>query len=104
MRFSNIIPVALAATPLAVSAAGTLGFAIGDKMPNGVCKSTADYEADFDALESTSTVVRTYSANECNTAQQILPAAAGKGFKVVLGVWYENLWSGRRYVPPIVSS
>ncbi|MCJ1254302.1 glycoside hydrolase 3 protein [Lignoscripta atroalba] len=90
MRFSNIIPVALAATPLAVSAAGTLGFAIGDKMPNGVCKSTADYEADFDALESTSTVVRTYSANECNTAQQILPAAAGKGFKVVLGVWPDS--------------
>lgn len=87
MRFASFVPVVLAAAPLAVSAAGTLGYAIGNKNPDGSCKVTADYELDFDALKSSSTLVRTYSANECNTSQQILPAAASKGFKVVLGVW-----------------
>ena len=90
MRFSTILPVALAVGPAAVSAAGTLGFALGDKKPDGSCKFTADYEADFDVLGSSSTLVRTYSSSECNTAQQILPAAVSKGFKVVLGVWYDS--------------
>ena len=50
---------------------------------------TADYEADFDAIvaASGSKLVRGYAASECNTAQQILPAAKSKGFQVVLGVW-----------------
>jgi len=33
MRVSTILSAALAATPLAVSAAGTLGFALGARMP-----------------------------------------------------------------------
>ena len=88
MRFSTIAAAALAATPAVVSAAGTLGYAIGNKKADGSCKSTSDYAADFDALKSTSTIVRTYSASECNTAQNILPAATSKGFKVILGVWW----------------
>ncbi|KAI9839831.1 MAG: hypothetical protein M1819_000021 [Sarea resinae] len=87
MRFSTIIPVALAAAPAVVSAAGTLGFALGDKNADGSCKQTSDYEADFDTIKSQSTIVRGYSASECNSAAQILPAAQNKGFKVVLGVW-----------------
>ena len=87
MRFSTVAAAALAATPAVVSAAGTLGYAIGNKKADGSCKFTADYAADFDTLKSTGTVVRTYSASECNTAEQILPAAASKGFKVMLGVW-----------------
>ena len=87
MRLTSLLPVILATAPFAVQAAGTLGFAIGDKKADGTCKFTSDYEADFDALKSSSTIVRTYSSSECNTAQQILPAAASKGFKVVLGVW-----------------
>ena len=88
MRFSTITSAVLAATPAVVSAAGILGYAVGDKKyTDGSCKKTSDYEADFDALKGTTTLVRTYSASECDTAQQILPAAASKGFKVVLGVW-----------------
>jgi glucan 1,3-beta-glucosidase len=34
MRVSTILPAALAAAPLAVSAAGTLGFALGARMPS----------------------------------------------------------------------
>lgn len=87
MRFSTIAGVALAVTPAVVSAAGTLGYAIGNKKADGTCKSTTDYAADFDTLKSTSAIVRTYSASECNTAQNILPAAADKGIKVILGIW-----------------
>ena len=50
-------------------------------------KYQADYEADFDVLKSQSTIVRGYSASDCNCAQYILPAAKSKGFKVMLGIW-----------------
>ena len=89
MRFSKIAPLVLAAAPAIVSAAGTLGFALGTKNPDGSCKSQADYEADFDAISaaSGSRLVRGYSASDCNCTQGILPAAENKGFKVILGVW-----------------
>lgn len=89
MHYSSIATLALAAAPAAVSAAGTLGFALGAKKVDGSCKFTADYEADMDAIAaaSGSKFVRGYAADECNYAQQILPAARKKGFKVVLGVW-----------------
>lgn len=32
-------------------------------------------------------IVRTYSSTECDTAANILPAAANAGVKVILGVW-----------------
>ena len=89
MRLCSVVSAAFAAVPAAVSAAGTLGFALGNTLSDGSCKMQADYEADFDALKSVSTLVRTYTSSGCNTAQQILPAAVAKGFKVVLGVWYE---------------
>ncbi|MCJ1226033.1 glycoside hydrolase 3 protein, partial [Toensbergia leucococca] len=59
MRFSTLIPLALATAPLAVSATGRLGYALGDQTADGNCKNTTDYEADFAALSSTSTIVRT---------------------------------------------
>ncbi|EMD00726.1 glycoside hydrolase family 17 protein [Baudoinia panamericana UAMH 10762] len=68
---------------------GTLGFALGTKHADGSCKFSSDYEQDFDAIKqsSGSTIVRGYAASDCNCAQQILPAAQKKGFKVILGVW-----------------
>lgn len=84
-----IIGLVLALSPLLASAVGTLGFALGDKKADGSCKFQTDYEADFDAIKanSGSTIVRIYAASDCNTAQQILPAAQSKGFMVILGVW-----------------
>jgi len=89
MRFSTIIPLALAAAPAVVSAAGSLGFALGDKKSDGTCKFQADWAADLKAISTvkSSKIVRTYSASECNTAKEILPAAKAAGFKVILGVW-----------------
>ena len=89
MRFSAAIRVVMAAAPSVVSAAGTLGFALGAQQPDGKCKVQADYEADFDAIsqQSGSKIVRVYAASQCNTAQEILPAAKSKEFQVVLGIW-----------------
>lgn len=109
MRFSHIVSATAVVAPLAVSAAtGNLGFAIGNRKPgttwllllagtvqvlmfciDGSCKSTADYETDFDRIDAS--YVRTYTSSECDTAEQILPAAAKKGIKVILGVWYVDV-------------
>lgn len=87
MRVSGLIPLILAAAPAVVSARGTLGFSLGDKNADGTCKTTQDYESDFDNLKNLATLVRTYSGSECDTPQNIIPAAKNKGFKVVLGIW-----------------
>jgi len=53
MRVSGLVSLALAVAPaLATSSTrGTLGFSLGDKNADGTCKSTSDYEADFDNLK-----------------------------------------------------
>lgn len=89
MRASTLVAAVMAAAPSLVAAGGSLGWALGAKLADGSCKYQADYEADFKALfaASGSKVVRIYAADQCNTAQQILPAAKAQGFKVILGVW-----------------
>ncbi|KAK6391038.1 hypothetical protein LTR65_004795 [Meristemomyces frigidus] len=86
---TTIASIALVVAPALAVTKGTLGFALGTKLADGSCKYTSDYEADFDAIKSNtgSTIVRGYAASDCNCAQQILPAAKSKGFKVILGVW-----------------
>jgi exo-beta-1,3-glucanase (GH17 family) len=89
MRFSSIAPLALAVAPAVVSAAGMAGFSLGTKLGDGSCKTTKDYEQDFDAIHSNSgvKVVRGYAAQDCDFAKNVLPAAKSKGFKVMLGIW-----------------
>lgn len=93
MRLTTTATIALAATPAVVRAAGyqagTLGFALGTKKPDGSCKAQSDYEDDFDTIASStkSKLVRGYAASDCNCAQNILPAAKAKNFQVILGVW-----------------
>lgn len=102
MRVLGLLSLLLSAVPAAVSqktdnpGRGMLGFALGNKNPDGSCKAVDDYKADFDALKSISTLVRIYSASNCDAAKNILPAAKDKGFKVVLGVWYDAT-SGIRF-------
>jgi len=90
MRFSTVAAAALVAAPAVVSAAGTMGFALGTKLPSGECKSQSDYEADFDAISKAAPaakIVRGYAAADCKFAENALPAAKKKSFKVMLGIW-----------------
>lgn len=87
MRPTKILSAALLGCPLAVSAAGTLGFAVGNTNPDNSCKTQQQYETDLDALADVTKVVRTYTSDGCDTAINIIPACKAKGFQVVLGVW-----------------
>ncbi|GAM86107.1 hypothetical protein ANO11243_041170 [Dothideomycetidae sp. 11243] len=91
MRFStsSAIAFSLPMLPGALASIGQKGFALGSVIGSTTqCKTTQDWENDFDAIATAgSSLVRIYAASQCNTAQNILPAAKAKGFKVVLGVW-----------------
>lgn len=89
MRFSAIATTALTVAPAVVSAAGSMGFALGTKEPDGKCKTQDDYKKDYDAISSGTgaKIVRGYAASDCDFAKNALPAAKEKGFKVVLGIW-----------------
>ncbi len=94
MQLRDLLSTVLATAPLAVSAAGTLGFAVGNTNADGSCKVQADFEADFTALQDNTDakIVRTYSSsdifgNPCHTPTQILPAAKKANIKVLLGMW-----------------
>lgn len=85
MRLSAVLSsIALTTAPALALERGILGFALGTKKPDGSCKAQSDYEDDFDAIKSQtgSTLVRGYSASDCDCAENILPAAKSKGFKV----------------------
>lgn len=81
------VTLLVAALPSLAAAAGTLGFALGAKNPDGTCKTAKDYGADFKVIGEHSKLVRTYAADQCDTAKEILPAAKAAGFKVILGIW-----------------
>ncbi|KAK0262880.1 glycoside hydrolase 3 protein [Friedmanniomyces endolithicus] len=89
MRTTAILATLAVAAAPTLAQKGNLGFALGTKKADGSCKYTQDYEDDFSAIQSASgsTLVRGYAASDCNCAQQILPAAKNKGFKVILGIW-----------------
>lgn len=77
----------LAAAVSSVSAIGDLAFNIGVKDNSGNCKSTEEYESDFSVLESQSKIVKTYAVSDCNTLQNLGPAAEEAGFQVMFGIW-----------------
>ncbi|KAL9103793.1 MAG: hypothetical protein Q9163_001202 [Psora crenata] len=120
MRVSSVVALAAATAPIAVSAKGRLGYAIGVRrsgksIPGGwavdidnlclddSCKSTEDFVEDFKVLQSAgepATYVRTYAAIDggansiggpsCPVPGAILPAAVQTGMKVVLGLWADT--------------
>lgn len=98
MSLRSMLIAALTLMPLTVSAAGQLGFAIGNVNPDGSCKSQSDFENDFRAVtgNTQSTLVRTYSSSDssgtfCNTPSKVLAAARNAGVKVLLGMWPDGV-------------
>ncbi|KAI8632771.1 glycoside hydrolase family 17 protein [Xylariaceae sp. FL1651] len=89
MRVSTLSLLAASLAASTVSAAGSLGFALGNKKADGSCKEASDYVADFKAIgsQTESKLVRIYAASDCDVAKLILPAAKDAGFQVVLGIW-----------------
>ncbi|SCU79503.1 LADA_0B01112g1_1 [Lachancea dasiensis] len=85
MKFSTIASIATVAS--CAAAVGDLGFNIGVKNNDGTCKSTQDYENDFDILKDYTSTVKVYAASDCNTLQNLGPAAEKAGFGIFLGVW-----------------
>ena len=89
MHLIHVLSTVLVAGPLAVSAAGRLGWALECSNPDGSFKNSTDFEHDFDAIKSQSgsNLVRTYTSYQGNCSQAVLSAARSKGFKVLLGTW-----------------
>ncbi|KAJ8146675.1 hypothetical protein OY671_000283 [Metschnikowia pulcherrima] len=78
---------AAAAAISSASALGDLGFNLGVKDNEGNCKTTAEYENDFDHLKSYTSVVKTYAVSDCNTLEILGPAAESANFQVMFGIW-----------------
>ncbi|KAM9887336.1 hypothetical protein OXX79_013722, partial [Metschnikowia pulcherrima] len=74
---------AAAAAISSASALGDLGFNLGVKDNEGNCKTTAEYENDFDHLKSYTSVVKTYAVSDCNTLEILGPAAESANFQVM---------------------
>lgn len=87
MKFAFALLSTLALAMTGASAEGALGFNLGVKDNSGNCKSTDDFESDLDKLSAYGKVVKTYSASDCNTLQNLGPALEAKGFTIALGVW-----------------
>lgn len=86
MRFSTVAISAFLATATA-NAMGDLAFNLGVKNNDGSCKSTSDYENDLSSLSGYTNTVKVYAVSDCNTLQNLGPAAESAGFKVFFGVW-----------------
>ncbi|KAJ3541869.1 hypothetical protein NM208_g4403 [Fusarium decemcellulare] len=66
------------------------GFSIGANRPDGACKYTADWKADFQTIKSWNkgfNAVRLYASSDCNTLAKAVPAAKATGMKILVGVW-----------------
>lgn len=89
MRLSTFVNTAAGLLLAAkhVSALGELAFNLGVKNNDGSCKSQSDYENDLDVLSSYTKTVKVYAVSDCNTLQNLGPAAEAKGFNVFFGIW-----------------
>ncbi|CAI2016490.1 hypothetical protein SEUBUCD646_0G05240 [Saccharomyces eubayanus] len=90
MRFSSTLATAATAllfTASQVSAIGELAFNLGVQNNDGSCKSTSDYESELKALKGYTSTVKVYASSDCNTLENLGPAAEAEGFSVFVGVW-----------------
>ncbi|EGV62456.1 glycoside hydrolase 3 protein [Yamadazyma tenuis] len=78
---------ALAATVASVNAMGDLAFNFGVQDNSGNCKSSEEFAADLKTLSSYAKIVKTYAVSDCNTLQNLGPAADDAGFQMIAGIW-----------------
>ncbi|CUM63010.1 uncharacterized protein PRCAT00000572001 [Priceomyces carsonii] len=85
MQFKYL--AALAGAISVTSAIGDLAFNLGVKDNSGNCKTSSEYATDLSTLSSYSKIVKTYAVSDCNTLQNLGPAAEEAGFQVMFGIW-----------------
>ncbi|AQZ09713.1 BGL2 (YGR282C) [Zygosaccharomyces parabailii] len=86
MRFTTLATTLIFAASQAL-AVGDLAFNLGVKNNDGSCKSVQDYENDLSVLKGYTNKVKVYAASDCNTLENLGPAAEAEGFQIFLGIW-----------------
>ncbi|KAF8251007.1 glycoside hydrolase [Wilcoxina mikolae CBS 423.85] len=96
MKFS-ISALVLGIAALATAAPTTsysAGFNLGFTHKSGACKTTAQYQQEFNKIKSwskggklTFNTVKMFSTADCNALMQVVPAAIATGTKLWVGVW-----------------
>ncbi|CAI5759525.1 unnamed protein product [Candida verbasci] len=76
--------VSLLATSYAI---GDIAFNLGVKDNEGNCKTVEEFEKDLEVLKQTTSIIKTYAVSDCNTLQNLGPAAEAENFKIMLGIW-----------------
>jgi exo-beta-1,3-glucanase (GH17 family) len=69
------------------------GLNFGAALPNGACRSQADWARAFRAMRNSAAhfeVVRVFASSDCNTLANAVPAALSVGVKLLAGVWTQN--------------
>lgn len=87
---ASIAPLLLLCQPIQ---AYWKGFNLGANLPNGACKTRADWEKDFRTMASLPghfTSARLYASSDCNTLANAVPAAIATKTTLLVGVWTEN--------------
>jgi len=69
------------------------GLNIGAQLPNGACRSQADWERAFRTMKSSAAgfnVARVFASSDCNTLANAVPAALNTGVKLLAGIWTQD--------------
>ncbi|KAI5965677.1 BGL2 [Candida pseudojiufengensis] len=78
---------AIAAALATANAIGDLAFNLGVKDNAGNCKSVQEFESDLELIKGSTSTIKTYAVSDCNTLQNLGPAAEAENFKIMLGIW-----------------
>lgn len=60
---------------------------MGVKDNNGNCKTVDEFKSDLEVIKGSSSIIKTYAVSDCNTLQNLGPAAEAEGFQIMLGIW-----------------
>ncbi|KAF2663366.1 putative glucan 1,3-beta-glucosidase [Microthyrium microscopicum] len=69
------------------------GLNIGGNLPNGACRSQADFLRAFNTMKSLPpqfNVARLFASSDCNTLLNAVPAALQAGVRLLPGIWTQD--------------